>query len=84
MPDINMEWRPIETAPLYTPILLFGLWGWYEPGVKPHALIGEGYPEVDYDEDVEVIRFVSITNNPYSDIGIPTHWMPLPKPPKVV
>jgi hypothetical protein len=78
-----MEWQPIETAPLDTPILLFGLWGWNEPEGKPHALIGKGYLDVDYLEDVKVTLWESMTNNPYSDVGNPTHWMPLPLPPSI-
>lgn len=68
-----MEWQPIETAPEYK----FDPNRWYMNG--PHYLLWVG--------------FVTIGSYGYTQKGkgrwqnhngniIPTHWMPLPPPPK--
>lgn len=69
-----MKWQPIETAPKDKPILLaddhnVGEGEWRK-GQQPAygARGGEGWHFID---DID-----------YSRPFYPTHWMPLPKPPK--
>lgn len=74
-----MDWQPIETAPKDgTKILLFqpDVWnsdwndyeGRYEPCVETGFYNDCGYPTGYY--------------YPVFPINTPTHWMPLPSPPK--
>lgn len=76
-----MEWQPIETCPLHTPVLLF---------VPPHGdtegRVYWGHEALEYSEDFTKITgtgFITEDHNGnYSDFPIaPTHWMPLPEPP---
>ena len=73
--DLN-EWQPIETAPNNKSILVYARWDWD----------GMDRPSDEYEAVVawsEGGSFWSETNNPYTDKAYkPTHWMPLPKPPK--
>lgn len=72
-----MEWQPIETSPKDgTKILLYGKYGWmiYEKSKVTKTGILVGY----FDDE----QWVTVTDNPYEDIMHPTHWMPLPPPPK--
>jgi hypothetical protein len=62
------EWQPIDTAPRDTQILLF---------VPPSGVyIGEGW--TDHTRDEKPAYFYDL------EVGEiqPTHWMPLPAPPK--
>ena len=68
------EWQPIETAPRDgTFVLLFGPdgidMGKYEPWAADYGSGWERFRTAEYDNDG-----VMITH--------PTHWMPLPPPPK--
>ena len=68
-----MEWQPIETAPKdSTIVLLYGLCvDWASAGVTM------GYFNEDY-------GWRSQETDGYNDPFLlqPTHWMPLPEPPK--
>lgn len=74
------EWLPIESAPkdCDEPFLVYAMWDW------------GGMCGYDVDEDYETRVateysgvFYSVTSNPYKDHAFkPTHWMPLPSPPK--
>lgn len=63
-----MEWRPIGTAPLRTVVLV------YDKYEKICTAWGEQYSDhvgwIPHPPDAE------------SDFIYPTHWMPLPEPPK--
>ena len=79
-PEANTQspWRPIETAPkdgAY--ILVYSQWKWsYQEPTKQRMTMIASYCK-SYD------TFTSRTNNPYEDEAVsPTHWMPLPEPPK--
>jgi hypothetical protein len=62
------EWQPIETAPKDgTPVLVFVPKAW---GKHDEIHVGKQR------------RFWVVGNQFYFDIGNPTHWMPLPEPPK--
>lgn len=70
-----MEWQPIETAPLNTPVLLYGMLEGEIAGLMGvEAAVGRSgngkYWTVDGTD------YYSVTVNA-------THWMPLPPPPKV-
>lgn len=63
------EWRPIETAPLYETVLVYGKEiGW------PDTYIGAGRGVRDFG-GVSWVR-------PDGDHVEATHWMPLPEPPE--
>jgi hypothetical protein len=71
-----MEWQPIETAPLNTPILVTG-------GFMEDELTDE-----PWEYGVALVdafggkRFSAIHVCYYSVwVNSPTHWMPLPQPP---
>lgn len=85
------EWQPIETAPaqhgltalLYVP----GLNDWQRPKELPRIVVGyldiEGWDGGAWISDVADIEGYEstgdyIVHNPVH----PTHWMPLPEPPK--
>ena len=79
MSDCN-EWMDIETAPEDgTEILVYARWDWDAMG-NP----SEGYHiALARYEPYGIAGFWTYAFNPYSDIAVePTHWMPLPKPPK--
>ena len=78
--EAKLAWQPIETAPLDTPILLYGWWGWNEPADCQTTQIGISRLN-EWDADDVVVYWESITCNPYKDEGKPTHWMPLPVAP---
>lgn len=68
------DWQPIETAPKDENILLFD------------GDIHEGYwDEVDYDEfrDVRIMGWVYGSANIDPTNFSPTHWRPVPPPPRV-
>lgn len=84
-----MEWQPIETAPRHTDILLYRedagvFFGQYtycaewvsedeieREGLTEDMLFAESFWAFDYDG----------TSRLENDLT-PTHWMPLPEPPK--
>ncbi len=76
-----MEWQPIETAPKDgDPILI------YKPDER---MVGEYTMSAYWDDDQEGwvpvggihrLGYRSSATNSYQ--GYPTHWMPLPEPPK--
>lgn len=66
-----MKWRPIETAPKDGGALLVWVNGW---PVTAAQYCEDGY---GWDEDQPGWY------DPFFDVWInPTHWMPLPEPPK--
>lgn len=76
-----MKWQPIETAPLETLLLLYGKWGWTKDiTTYEGVVVGFGRTNEWDEEDTEIL-WETHTENPYSDEGIPTHWMPLPEEP---
>jgi len=76
-----MNWQPIETAPKDgTAILLFfpsqdvvirGCWAWQGEGDWESGI--QDFQDWGTDDDLV------INDDPYNG---PTHWMPLPEPPK--
>lgn len=68
-----MTWQPIETAPKDGTEVFITFWAWDEPGKQRcYAVAGcEGGPWVDMNDDNRAHEFYA-----------PTHWMPLPQPPK--
>lgn len=65
------EWRPIEEAPWHEAVLVFG-------GDCKYAVSASRHMEGN--EEVWVIDAAQIT---HAEISRPTHFMPLPPPPKV-
>lgn len=68
-----MSWQPIETAPLDGESVL--IWG-------PYGHVMQASWEVEFDEGYW--RCGRPGAKGYDDTGAmePTHWMPLPEPPK--
>lgn len=69
------DWQPIETAPKDgTRILAF---------MVDRAEIRKGFPPAELD-GIDVIYWSTIHNGGWVShrFGSPTHWMPLPEPPK--
>lgn len=87
------EWQPIETAPKDgSEVLGFGhyQWGrisdqyWFDY-TKKHGTVGPvvmRWWEDDCIDEPFSSGWETVTKNPYRDGVIPTHWMPLPEPPK--
>lgn len=77
------EWQPIETAPKDgTVVLLFGLWAGEVGGIAQEPQIDIGRwsgGRSDYGSDG---WWGLITGDAYGCWMRPTHWMPLPQPPK--
>jgi|GEM_PF-1728610 len=80
------EWRPIETAPKDgTEIILrkadrVSAGNWIDPvriSTEPHATTGEPVQLVEHEEG-----FWQSWDGGFADDDEPTHWMPLPEPPK--
>ena len=70
------EWKPIESAPLETDLIVFGGVIYNHGslmGFVNHGEIGS--------QDRNGIWFTN-NNFPHGKIEKPTHWQPLPKPPK--
>lgn len=74
-----MTWHPIETAPDNQFILVLAPHLAIELGIKCegrfHVTCGEMYPIYTCDEEKIVLGTYAT---------MPTHWMPLPKPPKAI
>lgn len=70
--DRAQEWRPIESAPRDSLILLWGRYWSDEQGFFPDPMVGMWSVNNNRWECTWMCRF-----------GVrPTHWMPLPQPPK--
>ena len=76
------EWQPIETAPKdRTEVIIFGLWAGEitgrerTPGIFLASYCGPGGDFDGYDWSVS-------GGDAYASWAKPTHWMPLPEPPK--
>jgi len=79
------EWQPIETAPRDRPILGFGQkWQGEIYGVfdGPTFDIIEGGPRADTDWEKNGEWWLCTTGDAYACWLLPTHWQPLPDPPK--
>lgn len=61
-----MEWQPIETAPKDTTVLLYG-------AKRLEMCVG-----MNHSRD----GWVTDTTSEWLSMYTPTHWMPLPEPPK--
>lgn len=78
-----MDWQPIETAPKDgTPVLLYGewageIWGVFdEPSMEVGLYAGSG----DYAR--QGFLWAATGGDAYATWCKPSHWMPLPAPPK--
>ncbi|KPK13948.1 MAG: hypothetical protein AMJ56_00420 [Anaerolineae bacterium SG8_19] len=67
-----MNWQPIETAPKDGSCFLAYMW--YE---KEEGDDYEFYSVIRWEKGLGWVQ-----ENPYMDPFKPTHWMPLPEPPK--
>ena len=69
------EWRPIETAPKNTPVLVYGKWD---------GEIGNwrGFPPEHGVASYEFNRWDAVISGGYSVTCEPTNWLPLPPPPE--
>lgn len=78
-----MEWQPIETAPKDgTIVLLWGEWAGEINGQSGIDTMDIGSfidGKSDYDGDD---WWLLVTGDAYACWMRPTHWMPLPPPPK--
>lgn len=76
-----MEWMPIESAPMGVDILVYGPDGWQG---KPSQAIVIGRIQTGWSRwDGTVQESYAIWDDGDRDISwSPTHWMPLPPPPK--
>ena len=71
----KMEWQPIDTAPKDKFVLLAGPSGY----TTIETVFATGRTCSDY----RVGRWIDHANDDLTDWGFnPTHWMPLPDPPK--
>lgn len=65
-----MEWQPIETAPKNGEVILLANakdeWVW----------------TASYDDETGFADFINVEDLPDEPTNNPTHWMPLPEPPK--
>jgi hypothetical protein len=63
------EWQPIETAPRETPVLIW---------IGDRALISQQlYEQANWEDTYQSFWFWDTDRD-----ELPTHWMPLPEPPK--
>jgi hypothetical protein len=81
-----MNWQPIETAPkdgtevlLYAPgRLTYGAWA--KPSQTPRIKYAPGFaPEPEWEE---FEPYWASWDGGFTDEAPPTHWQPLPPPPK--
>ena len=83
------EWQPIETAPKDgTEVIGCHSQDWSEIGMKPiiygpwTMAFDAGQWRSSWDR-VRVINYMGDFGTEYAELDIqPTHWMPLPEPPK--
>ena len=80
---MTMEWQPIETAPKDgTWVLLTGgviFYGW-DGDDFPDCVVGQYVSDQYVSEDKW--QFAWYDGGCYGEYEHPTHWMPLPAPPK--
>lgn len=75
-----MTWQPIDTAPKNEPVLVYGLWAGEingqdkEPGIYIAKFNGRS--------DYEGYWWSCQDTDAYAAWVKPTHWQPLPEPPK--
>lgn len=77
------EWQPIETAPKDGTWVLLYFDGWDRPDVyegQPTIYAGQWSTENHWRESGD--WYVDWHDLTQYHIGPPTHWMPLPDPPK--
>lgn len=81
-----MEWQPIETAPKDGTVILFAaegkvVAGWFHNDFAPFpwAFVDDVRESLTGCCDNELTGRVYTNGYP---LGVPTHWMPLPDPPK--
>lgn len=70
-----MDWRPIESVPTHTSVIL--CFRWRKPGWQGKPFVAEGY--LDWDKKRWCLQS---GDSPGDDIDPPTEWMPMPSPPK--
>lgn len=70
-----MQWRPIETAPKEVSVLVYGEWEG-----EIHA--GDGTKDILIAKFEHGEWYVEGGDYYASYVKNPTHWMPLPRPPK--
>ena len=78
MSDIQMEWQPIETAPMDGTIIMlvvrdttYAAYYGMHPHTSPAGVADKNYPWVILDE-TNGVNAVRIESN------VPAYWMPLP------
>jgi hypothetical protein len=78
-----MEWQPIKTAPRDGTWVLLYFDGWDTPSSEgqPTIYVGQWPPEDHWRHDGT--WYVDWGDLTQYHIGPPTHWMPVPEPPKV-
>lgn len=74
------EWQPIETAP-NGPVLVFGVFAGEIHGPDDAPSIGVAYRGSGRG-DYPGYKWVGTQGDAYAVWCKPTHWMPLPEPPK--
>ena len=77
-----MGWQPIETAPKDgTWVLLTGgtVDGSWDGDTAPMVVVGQYLPPWGSEA---IWHFAWYDNGYYGEYSNPTHWMPLPEPPK--
>jgi len=82
-----MEWQPIETAPKDGTEVIVIHYTAYDGGMRPTvdgpftASFCSNRWRSSWDGE-EVVEYMDWGGTDYKDIMSPTHWMPLPEPPK--
>ena len=73
-------WRPIETAPKDRSLLCYGVVAGEVSGIHDHGSVEVAYyqPGGDFPD----FDWVTVHGDAYAVWMKPTHWMPLPQPPK--
>ena len=74
------EWQPIETAPRDTRVLLYAEEG--EEGIVTGKENGYVGMDGEYREHWFMFDGYDLGDSDYLRMIVPTHWMPLPEPPK--
>lgn len=78
-----MEWQPIETAPKDgTDVLLWGKWAGEVSGPTENIVIDIGFFTDGSSDYAGKFWWALKTGDAYMCWINPTHWMPLPTPPK--
>ena len=72
-----MDWQPIETAPRD------GTWILLRGGTSKYGWYGDNFPPMVCAQfDCSSWQFAYYESGYYGEYKNPTHWMPLPAPPK--